>query len=146
MTLMICKDIAPFEVSDILRELSINNEATEFVLRTLREAEFGEGLTIRNIDDKPNCRTITLMFIMQARMLSEIDRENMLRESGIVSEISDDNSDDLLNWDGIVLAMLFASNWLLDRMIACIPPTIRSVIISQMPVAQHALARSIFTT
>ncbi len=143
---IICEQIAPPEVFDMLHELSIGNEATEFIGRTLHEAESGEGLCTFDANEQPNSRTMTLMFMLQARMTGEVDRAEMLRESGLAAEISDDNSDDLENWDGIALAMLFASDELLDRMIASLPPEVRSVIISQMPTEQHALARSMFTT
>jgi hypothetical protein len=143
---MICENIAPPEVFAIIHELSIGDEAAEFVRRTLNEAEVGEGLSTFNANGEPNSRTITLMFMMQARMTGEFDRTKLLEESGLATDISDDNSDDLVNWDGIALAMLFASDWLLDRMISNLPPEVRSTIISQMPTEQHGLARSMFTT
>jgi hypothetical protein len=86
------------------------------------------------------------MFMLQARMTGEVDRAQMLKESDLTAEISNNNSDDLENWDGIALAILFASDELLDRMITNLPPEVRSTIISQMPTEQHALARSMFTT
>ena len=142
---MICESIAPPEVSDMLHELSQDNEATEFIQRTLHEAETGEGLSIFKTDGEPNSRTITLMFMLQARMTGEVDRAKMLEESGLAADISNDNNDDLENWDGIALAMLFASDWLLDKMISSLPPDARSTIVSQMPTEQHVLARSMFT-
>lgn len=143
---MICEHAAPPEVFDMLHELSMGDEAREFIARTLREAETGEGLCIFDANGQPNSRTITLMFMLQARMTREVDRAQMLKESDLAAEISDSNSGDLENWDGIALAMLFASDALLDEMISNVPPEVRSAIISQMPAEQHALARSMFTT
>lgn len=143
---LICEKNAPPEVFDMLHELSIGNEAAEFVKRTLHVAESREGLYTFNNNEEPNSRTIALMLMMQARMTGEVSREEMLLEGDLVADISDDNCDDLENWDGIALAILFASDWLLDKMISNIPSKVRSAIISQMPTEQHALARSMFMT
>lgn len=143
---MICENIAPPEVFGMLHWLSMSNEAQDFVGRTLREAERGEGLSTFNAEGEPQSRTITLMLMMQARMTGEVDRAIILQESDLVAEISENNSEDLENWDGIALTILFASDGLLDRMIASLPPEVRSTIISQMPTEQHGLARSMFTT
>ena len=143
---LICEDIAPPEVFDMLHELNTGNEASAFVQRTLHFAEENEGLCSFNIKGEPNSRTLALMFMMQARMTGEADREQMLIQSELVAEISGENDDELENWDGICLALLFASDELLDRMISKIPPNARSIIISQMPAEQHGPARSMFTT
>jgi hypothetical protein len=141
---LICEKNAPPEVFDMLHELSIGNEATEFVKRTLHVAESREGLYTFNNNEEPNSRTIALMLMMQARMTGEVSREEMLLEGDLAADISDNNSGDLENWDGISLAIMFASDWLLDKMISNIPSEVRSAIISQMPTEQHALARSMF--
>ena len=143
---IICEHIAPSEVFDTLHELSVDTEAAEFMQRTLHEAENGEGLSIRDASGEPNSRSTVLMFMLQARMTGETDRAKMLKESELAADISNNNQDDLVNWDGIALAMLFASDALLDMMISNVPPEVRSAIISQMPTEQHALARSMFTT
>lgn len=130
----------------MLHELSIGNEAVEFVLRTLHEAEVGEGLSTFNDNGEPNSRTFTLLLMLQARMTGEVKRAEILIETELAADISNNGSDDLVNWDGITLMMLFARDWLLDRMISNLPPEVRSTLISQMPTEQHALARSMFTT
>jgi hypothetical protein len=141
---MICEQHAPAEVFDMLHELSLGNRATEFMQRVLRKAKNKEEFSAFRADGTANSATFVLMCMMQNRMAGQEGRKTILEDGDFVSDYTHDVPD-LENWDGIALAMLFASDWLLDSMITNIPPQVRSVVISQMPNEQHTRARSLFT-
>jgi hypothetical protein len=142
---MICEHIAPPEVFGFLHEIATGQEAKAFVERTLQVAEREEGLSTYDTNGNPNSRTVALMIMLQARMTGEVGRKELLSDGDLVLEITNGNRDDLMNWDGITLALLFASDDLLDRMIENIPPSVRSTVIAQMPTEQQTQARSKFT-
>lgn len=129
---IICEDKAPPVVFDILRDLNTEGEAEAFIDRTVTFAKNCEDLLLEKVDGQLNSRLSALMVILMAK--SNPERARMLSiESDKNQDFISDVDDDTPGWTEICVAITFASDELLDRMIAQISLEVMVVVISQIP-------------
>ncbi len=139
---MINAELAPPTVANILYEFVANNEAQKFMRRTLNGAK-GESFSLKDERQKTNSHVLFLLTLMQTGMSTEAERTHIVQSEGFMDDYVDD---DLKNWDGLVLATLFASDELLKVMLEEIPPEIKRVLVAQMPTALLPRARAHYLT
>ncbi|MCA9365715.1 hypothetical protein KC723_02375 [Candidatus Kaiserbacteria bacterium] len=132
MTFIICEDKAPPVVFDILRGLNIDGEAEAFIDRCVIFARNHEDDFLQKVDDNQNSRLSSLMIILMAKSHSEETRAKLINSGYFEKEFPEVNAK-LHGWDELCVALTFASDTLLNRMISRIPKEVLVTVISQIP-------------
>lgn len=144
MGYIICGHAAPPEVFDVLNEFNTHKaDVGDFMQRTIKTAR-EEGFAERDAAGNINSRTFVLMTMLQAKMVGEKKREEILKDGTFAEDYARDNNYDLLDWNGLLLMVLFAGEDLLNQFISCMCPEVISRLISILPENQQTLARNNF--
>lgn len=142
MTYIICEDVAPAPVSSLLFDLYNNDHELALFIEAITEnvdmTDFGQSSTDQS---SSVCACEAIAIIVQSRTIPSETRVEFLQTE---CPQDDFQPEDFESWDGVLLAMQFASTELLDKIARRIPIELISGAIAVLSPDTQRYAKALF--